>query len=139
MPVQLVKLDRMLLDDVGIDLRATALARSVVSMARDLGLQVVAEGMEDMATVRLLRDLGAYAGQGFALSPALPADQMARVLAGPPIDLGPSDVDGLAELDPESTPRPEPVHGPCPNVGPASPSRLLNLDSSNGMPVSTRE
>jgi diguanylate cyclase (GGDEF)-like protein/PAS domain S-box-containing protein len=88
MPVQLVKLDRMLLDDIGIDPRATALARSVVSMARDLGLLVVAEGMEDMASVRLLRDLGAYAGQGFALSPALPADQMAQVLAGPPLDLG---------------------------------------------------
>ena len=27
------------------------------------------------------------AGQGFALSPALPPDQMARVLAGPPIDM----------------------------------------------------
>jgi EAL domain-containing protein (putative c-di-GMP-specific phosphodiesterase class I) len=87
MPVQLVKIDRTLLDDVGVDPRATALARSVVSMARDLDLQVVAEGMEDMESVRLLRDLGAYAGQGFALSPALPADRMAAVLAGAPMDL----------------------------------------------------
>ena len=87
MPVQLVKLDRTLLDDVGVDPRATALVRSVVAMTRDLGLLVVAEGMEDMASVRLLRDLGTYAGQGFALSSALPADQMARVLAGPPMDL----------------------------------------------------
>jgi EAL domain-containing protein (putative c-di-GMP-specific phosphodiesterase class I) len=88
MPVQLVKIDRTLLDDVGVDPRATALARSVVAMARDLGLLVVAEGMEDLQSVRLLRDLGAYAGQGFALSPALPADRMAQVLAGLPIDLG---------------------------------------------------
>jgi diguanylate cyclase (GGDEF)-like protein/PAS domain S-box-containing protein len=87
MPVQLVKLDRSLIDEIGSDPRATALARSVVSMARELGLLVVAEGMEDMESVRLLRDLGTFAGQGFALSPALPAEQMARVLAGPPLDL----------------------------------------------------
>jgi hypothetical protein len=99
MPVQLVKMDRTLLDDIGVDPRATALARSVVSMARDLGLLVVAEGMEDMASVRLLRDLGAYAGQGFALSPALPADQMAAVLAGPPLDLGTSEDDVLVRPD----------------------------------------
>ena len=88
MPVQLVKIDRTLLDDVGTDPRATALVRSVVSMARDLGLLVVAEGMEDMESVRLLRDLGAYAGQGYALSPALPPENMTEVLAGPNIDIG---------------------------------------------------
>jgi diguanylate cyclase (GGDEF)-like protein/PAS domain S-box-containing protein len=89
LPVQLVKIDRTLLNDVGVDPRATALARSVVSMARDLGLLVVAEGMEDLDAVRLLRDLGAYAGQGFALSPALPPEGMLAVLAGRPLDLGP--------------------------------------------------
>jgi hypothetical protein len=107
MPVQLVKMDRTLLDDIGVDPRATALARSVVSMARDLGLLVVAEGMEDMASVRLLRDLGAYAGQGFALSPALPADQMAAVLAGPPLDLGTGEDDVL--VLPEALEAPETV------------------------------
>jgi EAL domain-containing protein (putative c-di-GMP-specific phosphodiesterase class I) len=98
MPVQLVKLDRTLLDDVGVDPRATALARSVVAMAGELGLLVVAEGMEEMASVRLLRDLGAYAGQGFALSPGLPAEQMARILAGPPMDLSAEPDDPEAEV-----------------------------------------
>ena len=96
LPVQLVKLDRSLLDDLGVDPRATALARSLVAMAAELGLLVVAEGMEDMPSVRLLRDLGTFAGQGFALSPALPGDQMARVLAGPALDL---DVEVVLDLD----------------------------------------
>jgi EAL domain-containing protein (putative c-di-GMP-specific phosphodiesterase class I) len=87
LPVQLVKMDRTLLDDVGVDPRATALVRSVLGMTSDLGLLVVAEGMEDMESVRLLRTLGAYSGQGFALSTALPAERMAQVLAGPPINL----------------------------------------------------
>jgi diguanylate cyclase (GGDEF)-like protein/PAS domain S-box-containing protein len=102
MPVQLVKIDRTLLDDVGSDLRATALVRSVVSMARDLGLLVVAEGMEDMDSVRVLRDLGAYAGQGYALSPALPPDQMMQVLAGPRMEFGITEAGlGEAMLEPE--------------------------------------
>ena len=154
MPVQLVKMDRTLLDDVGIDSRATALARSVVAMARDLGLLVVAEGMEDMASVRLLRDLGAYAGQGFALSPALPADQMAQVLAGPPLDLGASaaglvvrvdlgskpqaGLDAGLDADPESpeTPLIQPLEPPDPALGgmPADPlpdhPPAVNLDES---------
>jgi diguanylate cyclase (GGDEF)-like protein/PAS domain S-box-containing protein len=98
MPVQLVKIDRTLLDDVGTDPRATALVRSVVSMARDLGLLVVAEGMEDMDSVRLLRDLGAYAGQGYALSPALPPEAMTDVLAGPQVEIGTTGA-GLAPAD----------------------------------------
>jgi len=87
LPVQLVKLDRTLLDGLGVDPRATALVRSVLAMTHDLGLLVVAEGMEDMESVRLLRQLGAYSGQGFALSPALPAERMRQVLAGPALDL----------------------------------------------------
>jgi diguanylate cyclase (GGDEF)-like protein/PAS domain S-box-containing protein len=88
MPVQVVKVDRALLQDVGIDPRATTLARSVVSMSRDLGLVVVVEGFEDLESVRLLRELGADAGQGFALSPALPAEEMAEILAVGTIDVG---------------------------------------------------
>ncbi len=100
MPVQLVKIDRTLLDDVQTDPRATALVRSVVSMARDLGLLVVAEGMEDMESVRLLRDLGAYAGQGFALSPALPPEAMTQVLAGPRVEIGMTEA-GLNSGEPD--------------------------------------
>ena len=103
LPVQLVKLDRSLLDDLGVDPRAAALARSVVAMAAELGLLVVAEGMEDMASVRLVRDLGAFAGQGFALSSALPGEQMARVLAGPALDLDADVVVDLTRTEPHLT------------------------------------
>jgi diguanylate cyclase (GGDEF)-like protein/PAS domain S-box-containing protein len=88
MPVQVLKVDRALLQDVGVDPRATSLARSVVAMSRDLGLLVVVEGLEDLESVRLLRELGADAGQGFALSPALPAAEMTAVLNRAVIDVG---------------------------------------------------
>ena len=88
MPVRGVKLDRALLDDLTTDPRARTLARAVISAARALGLLVVAEGLETFEAARVVRDLGAWAGQGFALFEALSADDVAEVLGGPPVDLG---------------------------------------------------
>ncbi len=88
MPVRAIKLDRTLLDGIGTDPRATTLARSVVGVARALGLVVVAEGLESLDAARLVRDLGAWAGQGFALHPPLREDELLAVLSSTPLDLG---------------------------------------------------
>jgi hypothetical protein len=109
-----------LLDDLTTDPRARTLARAVIAAARALGLLVVAEGLETLEATRVVRDLGAWAAQGFALFEALSADDVAAVnLGGPgptpaapggrprppeparrdPIDLGEGDV-------PEHGPRP---------------------------------
>jgi diguanylate cyclase (GGDEF)-like protein/PAS domain S-box-containing protein len=88
LPVQVVKLDRSLLDGIGTDPRAAGLVRSVVVMSRDLGLSVVVEGLEDLATARIVRELGADAGQGYALSPALPPQQLSALLDGDALDVG---------------------------------------------------
>ncbi|MBI4941312.1 MAG: EAL domain-containing protein [Actinobacteria bacterium] len=87
MPVRAIKLDRTLLDGIGTDPRATTLARSVVGVARALGLVVVAEGLENLDAARLVRDLGAWAGQGFALYPPLREDELLDVLSAAPLDL----------------------------------------------------
>nr|WP_269329634.1 EAL domain-containing protein [Kineosporia babensis] len=87
MPVSLVKIDRSLLAGLGTDPRAAALLSAVVAMARGLDLSVVAEGMEDLATARALRDLGVQAGQGFALSKALPASELRQLLQRGPIQI----------------------------------------------------
>ena len=87
MPVTTVKLDRTLLGGVGSDPKATTVVRAVIGVARGLGLQVVCEGLEDLATARLLRDLGAWAGQGFALHRAMSSTELLDVLDGPPVDL----------------------------------------------------
>lgn len=87
MPVSTVKLDRTLLGGVGSDPKATTVVRAVIGVARGLGLQVVCEGLEDLATARLLRDLGAWAGQGFALHRAMSSAELLDILDGPPVDL----------------------------------------------------
>jgi EAL domain-containing protein (putative c-di-GMP-specific phosphodiesterase class I) len=88
MPVRGVKLDRALLEDLTTDPRARTLARAVIAAARALGLLVVAEGLETLEAARIVRDLGAFAGQGFALYEAMPGSAVAGVLAGPPVSLG---------------------------------------------------
>ncbi|MFZ0160595.1 MAG: bifunctional diguanylate cyclase/phosphodiesterase, partial [Kineosporiaceae bacterium] len=87
MPVKTVKIDRTLLAGVGSDPRATTLVRAVIGAARGLGLQVVCEGIENLAMARLLRDLGAWAGQGFALYGAMSSTDLLDVLDGPEVDL----------------------------------------------------
>jgi diguanylate cyclase (GGDEF)-like protein len=87
MPVKTVKIDRTLLAGVGSDPRATTLVRAVIGAARGLGLQVVCEGIENLAMARLLRDLGAWAGQGFALHGAMSSSDLLDVLDGPAVDL----------------------------------------------------
>jgi diguanylate cyclase (GGDEF)-like protein/PAS domain S-box-containing protein len=116
MPVRGVKLDRALLEDLTVDPRARTLARAVIAAARALGLLVVAEGLESLEAARIVRDLGAFAGQGFALFEAMPGPAVAGVLAGPPVSLG-------ADLpEPEPQPRrPEGLSGPAGPVGPVAP------------------
>jgi hypothetical protein len=50
-------------------------------------MQVVCEGIETMAMARFLRDLGAWAGQGFALYGAVSSSELLDVLERPPLRL----------------------------------------------------
>lgn len=52
------------------------IVRSTIDMAHNLGLEVVAEGVEDAATLQELRGLGCDVAQGYFLSPPLPADEL---------------------------------------------------------------
>lgn len=60
-----VKMDRALVTDVGRDPRATAVVRATLGLARDLGLAVVAEGVETEAQLELLRAEGCDDIQGY--------------------------------------------------------------------------
>jgi EAL domain-containing protein (putative c-di-GMP-specific phosphodiesterase class I) len=56
---------------------------SIIELAHSLGLQVVAEGVEDEATYRLLGDLGCDFAQGYYLSKPMPARRFEGWLARP--------------------------------------------------------
>ncbi len=67
LPLSRVKLDRSLIARFG-DPRVRALLRGVAAIARDLGLLLVAEGIEDRAMLPALRELGFRYAQGYALA-----------------------------------------------------------------------
>jgi EAL domain-containing protein (putative c-di-GMP-specific phosphodiesterase class I) len=79
-PVDILKLDRSLVAPAASSAPAAALARAVVEMAQALGLDVVAEGIEDDEQLAAMRALGCPHGQGFVFARPMPvADALALV------------------------------------------------------------
>ena len=73
MPVHEIKIDRSFVAAMATEASSAAIISSTVDLAHALGLRVVAEGIEDEATWRRLRDVGCDAAQGYHLSRPLPA------------------------------------------------------------------
>ena len=65
MPVEELKIDREFITEIARDLDDQAIVASIVALARTLRLSVVAEGVEDAASLALVRDLGCDVVQGF--------------------------------------------------------------------------
>ncbi|MCW2642431.1 MAG: hypothetical protein JWP76_4737 [Dactylosporangium sp.] len=86
-PVHILKLDRSFVMDCGTDPRAqraeqqVAVASAVLHMADDLGLDAVAEGIENQEQADRMCALGYRLGQGYHLVRPLPADEVAGLLA----------------------------------------------------------
>lgn len=73
-----LKLDRRFVARLGQDPRSVAIVQSTVDLAQNLGADLVAEGVEDEATLRALRRYGCIITQGFVHSPPLPPDELRR-------------------------------------------------------------
>ncbi|MFL5587160.1 MAG: amino acid permease [Ktedonobacteraceae bacterium] len=80
LPAEELKIDRAFVQHVTTDLADQAIVRSTVNMAHSLGMQVVAEGVEDQAAWNLLETLGCDIAQGFYLSRPVPAQDLERWL-----------------------------------------------------------
>jgi diguanylate cyclase len=79
--VHMLKLDRAFLDGVPGDRRGEAFITAVVELGRRLGLQVVAEGVEEAEQLEFLRAEGCELGQGFHLARPMPATEVTALLA----------------------------------------------------------
>jgi diguanylate cyclase (GGDEF)-like protein/PAS domain S-box-containing protein len=81
LPIDTLKLDRSFVTGLPDDAEDAAISRAVISMAHSLGLQVIAEGVENEAQRAFLEALGCDELQGYLGSDALPAAACARFLA----------------------------------------------------------
>ncbi len=77
MPATELKIDRSFIAAMSGGQRDLILVRSTIAMAHELGLAVVAEGVEDQALLDLLREMGCDEGQGYGISRPLSASAVA--------------------------------------------------------------
>ena len=75
LPVDELKIDQVFLRQLDETGRSASLVRAMIGVAHTLGLEVVAEGVEDEAAERFLVRHGCDFGQGFLYAPAMPLDQ----------------------------------------------------------------
>jgi diguanylate cyclase (GGDEF)-like protein len=81
LPVDAVKIDRTFVRDMENDANDAAVVRAVIDLGRDLGLQVIAEGVEDEETWNRLAGLGCNLAQGYHLGPPLSAKEFSLWLS----------------------------------------------------------
>jgi len=84
LPVDEIKIDRSFVIGMGVEAGDAVIVRSTVDLGRNLGLNVVAEGVETIETWELLRDLGCNTAQGYYLGRPMPAEQMSVWLRARP-------------------------------------------------------
>jgi len=80
LPIDRVKIDQTFVRELTRDANDAAIVRSVITLAHDLGLEVVAEGVETPDQARMLGQLGCQYAQGYLWAKALPVDQLMQHL-----------------------------------------------------------
>ena len=81
LPVHTIKIDRSFVMDMCENASDATIVRSTVDLGRNLGLEVVAEGVETQSAWDALRAQGCTLAQGYLISRPVPADDLLELLA----------------------------------------------------------
>jgi EAL domain-containing protein (putative c-di-GMP-specific phosphodiesterase class I) len=79
-PVDTLKIDRAFVSHMDTDKETREIVRIIVMLAHNLGLKVVAEGVETQAQLELLRDLGCEKAQGYLFSKPVDHEAILKLL-----------------------------------------------------------
>ncbi len=94
-PLDGIKLDRSFVEDLAEPSADSAIVRAVVEMAGALGLEVVAEGVENAEQLEAVTKLGCHHAQGFHFSPPVAASEVSTLLREQPwatVKLAPDEI-----------------------------------------------
>ena len=84
LPVSELKIDRSFVQNAHVNANDSVLVRSTVQMAHELGLKVVAEGVETEDCLAFLREIGCDLVQGYLISRPVPAEAFEALLTQAP-------------------------------------------------------
>jgi diguanylate cyclase (GGDEF)-like protein len=88
LPVNVLKIDRGFVSDLGANSEDLAIVKSIVGLAASFGLDLVAEGVETRAAASTLVELGCFRAQGYLISRPVPAQELRQQLKRGYIELG---------------------------------------------------
>jgi diguanylate cyclase (GGDEF)-like protein/PAS domain S-box-containing protein len=80
LPIDSLKIDMSFVKHLRVGSKGAAVVRAIVLLGTSLGKEVIAEGIETLAQLELLRDLGCDLGQGYYMSRPLPAEGIYELL-----------------------------------------------------------
>ncbi len=80
LPISELKIDGSFVRDLGLTPQSAAVVTAIIALARSLGLNVVAEGVENLRQMEVLHRLGCSVMQGYLFSRPIPQDEVERWL-----------------------------------------------------------
>jgi sensor c-di-GMP phosphodiesterase-like protein len=78
--VDIIKIDKMFVDAIGTDRNSTTIVETLIDLAHNMRMDVVAEGVESFEQVVHLRELGIRSAQGYVFAPPLPGSAFLQLI-----------------------------------------------------------
>ena len=78
MPIDQLKIDKSFINDLGVDVNSEIIVKTIIAMATNLGIDVIAEGVATEQQLNFLTQNGCHAFQGYLFSRPLPLDEFER-------------------------------------------------------------
>jgi sensor c-di-GMP phosphodiesterase-like protein len=78
--VDIIKIDKMFVDAIGTDRNSSTIVETLIELANNMRMDVVAEGVETFEQVVHLRELGIRSAQGYVFAPPLPGTAFLKLV-----------------------------------------------------------
>jgi len=88
LPVSCIKIDKSFVQNIETDRDSSVIVKSIIDLGHNLGLKVVAEGVETLHAKKMLRSFECDEGQGYYFCRPIPGDAMTKFLLQPPVAIG---------------------------------------------------